>query len=184
MKLSTLLVVLFIFQVQAGKPIQRENGIWYTGKGCGVTTEIKYLQEVPDDDSNLQCTFIPRKDLVYYDDLVNELFAAPTPTTTTTTTTTTATTTEFEIDEKCFWRDREFKPRSDGTSGGETINSYTTKDEYECVKECRKTEGCGAIVFGRGECFLKTEVVGGGGTLSRKSRYASVIDKSCFSKEK
>ena len=58
MKLSTLLSFLFIGQVIANEPIQRSNGIWYPGKGCGITTEIKYLSEVPEDESNLSCTFI------------------------------------------------------------------------------------------------------------------------------
>ena len=58
MKLSTFLVFLFICQAPASKPINRGNGIWYPGKGCGITTEIKYLSEIPVDDSDLKCTFI------------------------------------------------------------------------------------------------------------------------------
>ena len=64
MKRSTLLIILFIFQAKAGKPIQRENGIWYPGKGCGTTTEIKYLHEVPVNTSGLACTFIWNEDPV------------------------------------------------------------------------------------------------------------------------
>ena len=40
------------------KPIHKENGIWFPGKGCGIVNEIKYLQKMPEDISNLDCTFI------------------------------------------------------------------------------------------------------------------------------
>ena len=62
--LQSILVLCLVFQVFGGKPIQRENGIWYTGKGCGSTTEIKYLNDVPEDTQDLECTFIPKKDFV------------------------------------------------------------------------------------------------------------------------
>ena len=50
------------------KPIQRENGVWFPGKSCGIKNEIKYLQYMPEDTSKLACTFvysngIPKKDL-------------------------------------------------------------------------------------------------------------------------
>ena len=65
MKVQLLILVLYlVLQVFGGKPIQRENGIWYTGKGCGSTTEIKYLNDVPEDTQDLECTFIPKKDFV------------------------------------------------------------------------------------------------------------------------
>ena len=179
MKLSTLLVVLFIFQVQAGKPIQRENGIWYTGKGCGITTEIKYLQEVPDDDSNLQCTFIPRKDLVYYDDLVNELFAPPTPTTTTTTTTTT-TEEPFEVDETCFLRG--IKVVSKSGKSGLQIRYYETEDEYECANECRGMEGCASFNFRSKRCYFKRAFDPGDVIEEAATGFISIHDKSCFLK--
>ena len=56
MKVSTLIILLHL--TFANKPIERENGIWYPGKGCGITTEIKYLSELPNDVSDLTCTFI------------------------------------------------------------------------------------------------------------------------------
>ena len=180
MKLSTLLVVLFIFQVQAGKPIQRENGIWYTGKGCGVTTEIKYLQDVPEDDSNLQCTFIPRKDLVNYADLVNELFAPPTPTTTTTTTTTT-TEEPFEVDETCFLRGIRAANSKSGKSGKQ-IKYYDTKDEYECADECRRMEDCASIVFKAPKCYFKRAFDPDDVIWESKSGFISIHDKTCFQK--
>ena len=65
MKVQLLILVLYlVLQVFGGKLIQRENGIWYTGKGCGSTTQIKYLNDVPEDTQDLECTFIPKKDFV------------------------------------------------------------------------------------------------------------------------
>lgn len=40
------------------KPIQKENGVWFPGKSCGIKTEIKYLSDMPTDTSNLACTFV------------------------------------------------------------------------------------------------------------------------------
>ena len=40
------------------KPVHRENGIWFPGKGCGNVNELKYLRKIPEDTSNLACTFI------------------------------------------------------------------------------------------------------------------------------
>ena len=180
MKLSTLLVVLFIFQVQAGKPIQRENGIWYTGKGCGVTTEIKYLQDVPEDDSNLQCTFIPRKDLVNYADLVNELFAAPTTTTITTTTITTTTTTTpcitpIDVNE-CF---------EDGRRSHKSFvkSTFVADSKNHCLEECRKEELCVGIDYltTNKRCNLVKEFNGDRlYTDSRFTGYLSVNNEKCL----
>ena len=54
------LSLLFLFDLtNAGKRAEVENGVWYTGKGCGTPqNEIKYLDQAPEDDSNLSCTFI------------------------------------------------------------------------------------------------------------------------------
>ena len=39
-------------------PIHKENGVWFPGKGCGTTNEIKYLRNMPEDTTNLACTFV------------------------------------------------------------------------------------------------------------------------------
>ena len=67
MKISTFITLLHL--TFANKPIERENGIWYPGKGCGITTEIKYLSEVPNDVSDLTCTFIQNPRKVKFKDL-------------------------------------------------------------------------------------------------------------------
>ena len=59
-----LLKTLLVFQELSGTRVERENGVWFTGKGCGVTTEIKYLKDIPDDTKDLECTFIPKKNMV------------------------------------------------------------------------------------------------------------------------
>ena len=53
-----IFLTLLIIQAHAGKPIKRENGVWFPGKNCGVKNEIKYLYETPEDTSDLECTFI------------------------------------------------------------------------------------------------------------------------------
>ena len=63
MYLATLILAVLLGFVQATVPIPRENGIWYPGKGCGVSTQIKYLQMIPEDPSELECTFIQNKNV-------------------------------------------------------------------------------------------------------------------------
>ena len=39
--------------------LKQRNGYHYiTGKGCGITTPIKYLEEVPDNIQGMSCTII------------------------------------------------------------------------------------------------------------------------------
>ena len=64
MKQFMLLLTLIVFQGLSGTRVERENGVWFTGKGCGVTTEIKYLTGIPEDTKGLECTFIPKKNTV------------------------------------------------------------------------------------------------------------------------
>ena len=57
--LKVILVSCLVLRIQCSiKPVQRDNGIWFPGKSCGIKTEIKYLSEMPEDTSNLACTFI------------------------------------------------------------------------------------------------------------------------------
>ena len=48
----------FFTIIWSTKPIQRQNGLWFPGQGCGVSTEIKYLHTLPHDTSHLTCTFV------------------------------------------------------------------------------------------------------------------------------
>ena len=61
---AALLLTVFVFQGLSGTQVERGNGVWFTGKGCGVTTEIKYLKDIPDDTKDLECTFIPKKNMI------------------------------------------------------------------------------------------------------------------------
>ena len=53
-----LILILSLFNLEA-KLIQRPNGVWFTGKGCGITNEIKYLKDIPKD-QDLSCTFVSK----------------------------------------------------------------------------------------------------------------------------
>ena len=51
-------LVLFIAFVETSELIERENGYFITGKGCGVDTPLKYLNYVPEKLVDFPCTFI------------------------------------------------------------------------------------------------------------------------------
>ena len=55
---TTIFLILFVLHSQARNPIERENGVWYPGKSCGLANEIKYLYETSEDTSDIECTFI------------------------------------------------------------------------------------------------------------------------------
>ena len=46
--------------------IKRDEGYYITGKGCGLTKPMKYLQEIPQNLDDHQCSFIPPKDKVSF----------------------------------------------------------------------------------------------------------------------
>ena len=54
----SLILLLSLLNLEA-KLIQRPNGVWFTGKGCGITNEIKYLKDIPKD-KDLSCTFVSK----------------------------------------------------------------------------------------------------------------------------
>ena len=44
---STLILILFLLQCY-GSQLLKKDDFWYIpGKGCGISTEIKYLTEIP-----------------------------------------------------------------------------------------------------------------------------------------
>ena len=56
----TLLICLqLILLAKAGKIVQLENGNHViTGRGCGISTPLKYLLEIPADPENHECVII------------------------------------------------------------------------------------------------------------------------------
>ena len=49
---------LFLEFVQSAQLVQRPNGYFITGRGCGTTTALKYLNYLPKTLEEHQCSFI------------------------------------------------------------------------------------------------------------------------------
>ena len=57
------LVAISILLCHGGQ-LQKREGFWYiTGKGCGTDTEIKYLNDIPDQIEGLSCVIIKPKSI-------------------------------------------------------------------------------------------------------------------------
>ena len=51
--------------INAEGTLKQRNGFHYiTGKGCGITTPIKYLEEIPENIEGMSCTIIRPKKLI------------------------------------------------------------------------------------------------------------------------
>ena len=51
--------------VDAEGTLKQRNGYHYiTGKGCGISTPIKYLEEIPENIEGMSCTIIRPKKLI------------------------------------------------------------------------------------------------------------------------
>ena len=46
--------------------VKRDEGYYITGRGCGLSTPMKYLKEVPQNLDDHQCSFIPNKDKIAF----------------------------------------------------------------------------------------------------------------------
>ena len=44
------------------KLIKRDEGYFITGKGCGLSTPLRYLKVIPQNLDDHKCSFIPTKD--------------------------------------------------------------------------------------------------------------------------
>ena len=53
-----LYLPLFLEFVQSAQLVQRPNGYFITGRGCGTTTALKYLNYLPKTLEEHQCSFI------------------------------------------------------------------------------------------------------------------------------
>ena len=49
---------LFLEYVQSALLVERPNGFFITGRGCGTTTALKYLNYLPKKLEEHQCSFI------------------------------------------------------------------------------------------------------------------------------
>ena len=52
--------------------VQRKEGHYVTGRGCGLTTPMKYLKEIPEKLEGHECSFIPSKDVFFKCDWCEE----------------------------------------------------------------------------------------------------------------
>ena len=87
-------VALLFSTISCGKLVQSGNGNYaITGKGCGITTELKYLSEIPKNYEDYECVIILQP--------TNADMITSTTTTTTTTVTTTKTTTTIGNEGRC-----------------------------------------------------------------------------------
>ena len=51
--------------INAEGTLKQRNGYHYiTGKGCGISTPIKYLEEIPENIEGMSCTIIRPKKLI------------------------------------------------------------------------------------------------------------------------
>ena len=56
--------VIFAFlleSIHAGELIEKDNGYFITGRGCGTNTPLKYMNYIPDDLDKYECSFINLK---------------------------------------------------------------------------------------------------------------------------
>ena len=58
-----------IYAGETGTLKQRDGYHYITGKGCGISTPIKYLEEIPENIEGMSCTIIRPKKLTKSQDL-------------------------------------------------------------------------------------------------------------------
>ena len=69
MAVSEHLIIFSTFVVtvySAAQLVKRDEGYWITGRGCGLTNPIKYLEDIPQNLDDHKCSFIPSKSKVEF----------------------------------------------------------------------------------------------------------------------
>ena len=52
-------IILFLLQtIESAEIVERPHGYFITGRGCGTTNPIRYLNSVPKNIEEYQCSFI------------------------------------------------------------------------------------------------------------------------------
>jgi len=59
MLLSVITFLALIFYSTGYQLITKENGHYITGEGCGIKTQMKTLEKIPEDIQKHPCTMIP-----------------------------------------------------------------------------------------------------------------------------
>ena len=94
--------------------LKQRDGFWYiTGRGCGITTPIKYLSEIPEDIENYGCSIIRPK--VQHIGNVSEF--------------------EEKVIANCDLRDV-------GIDYDSEEKHNDVADAYDCARKCREHENC------------------------------------------
>ena len=52
---------LFVKSIHAGELIKKDNGYFITGRGCGTNTPLKYMNYIPENLDEYECSFINLK---------------------------------------------------------------------------------------------------------------------------
>ena len=59
--MKLVIAIIFFLQLQSLKSqnlVERPSGYFITGRGCGTTNPIRYLNSIPKNLQNHQCSFI------------------------------------------------------------------------------------------------------------------------------
>ena len=62
MILFVLSFVLSTSCVEAADLVERDGGYFITGRGCGINTQIKYLNYMPSNIDDFECSFVKLND--------------------------------------------------------------------------------------------------------------------------
>ena len=54
-------LAFFVNSIQAGELIEKDNGYFITGRGCGTNTPLKYMNYIPENLDEYECSFINLK---------------------------------------------------------------------------------------------------------------------------
>ena len=160
------LILLLVTGYQEALIKRSPNGVWFAGKGCGITNEIKYLTEMPKENhQKLSCTFVSK--------------ANPPPT-------------ETCKDWIDFW----FSNLSSFLDTCTQVYAYDIKTNKarkirqidslsDCIKECKKESKCKAFTYAtdkahnrflRETCWLKLGTIEAKGYSVDKEIVSGMID--------
>ena len=53
-----LIILVLVQTIESVEIVERTNGYFITGRGCGVTNPIRYLNHLPKNIEEYQCSFI------------------------------------------------------------------------------------------------------------------------------
>ncbi len=72
-----IIVFLSMSMVRGGRLIKRPNGWFITGRGCGGSKKIEYLGSIPENPASLECVFIPKDPMEFFQKLTGSWLHLP-----------------------------------------------------------------------------------------------------------